>query len=215
MDPTVPQGNKPNNPAEPNPIQTGQFVVTQGVETVNPQEPLSPQQPIAAAQNSPSFTPQPAPFSSIATSSPTNPIMPSPAPPVAPSQFPVNNPPPSAANTPPPPSAPQFLDGQPNPTPFISPNSPMPSPQGGSGGGGIHKLRTIVMVVIALVLIGALAGGGWFFYNRMKSSKEQDKTASGETPIEAPSPTPPRTSGGFSELPPATGEAIQSTPSAQ
>jgi hypothetical protein len=66
-----------------------------------------------------------------------------------------------------------------------------------------------------LLLIGLLGALAWFFVFNKSGSSSSATTTSNEAPVEFPTPAPPRQSGGFSELPPATNEAQESPPSGQ
>lgn len=185
----------PNNPQDPNatsPIEPGQFV-TSGDGGVF-KEPPSPQMPNLQAPQPTQGVPSPFP--------PANPQPTTPQPGL---QFAQSMPP--GANPQP---------EQPSPTPYIQPQA---SNQTSSGAPStISKLKKLLIIlgfILLIALIGALA---WFFVIGKGKLPVGNSTAS-QPPLNEPavqaSPSPPaRTTGGFSELPPATGEA-QATPSGQ
>ena len=102
---------------------------------------------------------------------------------------------------------------QPSPEPYIPPDQP------GQGSAQetsiIGKLRGLLIVFGLLLLLGLVAAAVWFLVLD-KSQTPQTSSAADQVQIEAP-PTPQsNTSGGFSNLPPATEEAQpESTPSSE
>ena len=196
MDPTAPNNNDPESPkSQPSPIQPGQFVTTEEEENGQFKQPPSPQ---------PSPTSQP----SASAPPPAPPPQAAPQPPL-----PTGTNLAGAVQEPPSPEtgpAPQF-ENQPSPTPYVAPQtSGEPPPTGPST---IAKFRVILIVLGFLLLIALVAAVAWFFILKKVSSQEGTKTA-GENreTVEVPTPPPARKSGGFSELPPATEEAEESTP---
>lgn len=99
---------------------------------------------------------------------------------------------------------------QPDPTPFISPQqSQDPSQMGGPNEASkMEKARIVLLVGAALVLILIIAALVWFFILN-KKDQEPNRIESQEQ-VEEPPQLPKRTTGGFSELPPATPEATES-----
>ncbi len=186
----------PNNPPDPNsasPIEPGQFVTTGDGGVFK--EPPPPQVPNSPAPQ----TNQPAP-------SPLPPPMSAPSAPQPGLQFAQSIPP---GTTPQP-------ETQPTPTPYVPPQAANQEPSAPSS--TISKLKKLLIILgflLLIVLIGALA---WFFVlGKGKLPIGDNKTT--QEPSIAPAtqtftPPPVRTTGGFSELPPATGEA-EATPSGQ
>lgn len=186
MDPTAPNNNNPKDPKEPqSPIQPGQFVSVGADEGVFKQPPVTPMQ----------------------TQPLENPIQAAPS--FPPSQQPE---PQMAQNVPQMPE--QFPPQQPNPTPFAPPLSTSQPEQSGPPS-TISRMRIILIIVGFIVLIALIGVAVWLFILPRMQNNQSNKITTEETPIEAPSPPPPRTTGGFSDLPSATEEASESTDSAQ
>lgn len=113
---------------------------------------------------------------------------------------------------PPPPvvtqQAPSYSENQPNPTPYVPPQG-----QGipeNSSPSGIRKMRLVIMVAGLLLLIVLIAALAWFLV-LSKNHNASQKAQTEENKIELPTPQPQRTTGGFSEIPPATDGAQQAT----
>lgn len=207
MDPSAPNNNKQsfssNNPKDPNseqpqsPIQPGQFAVAGGDAVFK-----EPPAPAGAGQNTPQEPPLTTPPATGNQPQPTS------APPLSPEPQPVTSPPPAEPAT-----AQTFSESQPNPTPYVPPGTQEPPEN--SSPSGIKKMRMVIIIVgvlLLVVLIGALV---WFFVlSKNRQSLSSNKNQNPDATVEAPSPPPLRTSGGFSEIPPATGGASQATPGA-
>lgn len=176
-----------------NPIQPGQFVTVSSEDGIFKQPPI----PYRAAQ------------ATGANQAPT---------PTAPTQPPIIPPPPPPApqNPPQPPPPLQFVQEQPNPTPFVSPNTP-PVPESPSV---FKKLRIFIIIIAAFLFITLAAVVVWLvvldktipFLPIQKTSKTE--TDENTQILVIPTPQPKRTTGGFGDLPQATGESNQATASA-
>lgn len=198
MDPTAPNNN--NNPKDPNapknPIQPGQFVA------VGEDEDGVFKQPPTPAPNIPQEVQAAPPPPQTEVTTPPPPPQPAPAPG-------LNIAPQQAA----PEQTSQFAN-QPSPTPYVPPTATGQTPA--SPPSTIGKLRTVLIVLGFLLLVGLIAAIVWFFVlGRSKNGSGAKTSAQEETSVEAPSPPPARKTGGFSELPPASGSAQESTPSGQ
>lgn len=218
MDPTAPNNNSlpqdPNAPLGPkSPIQPGQFVVagedeevaknvssqSPSPESQNPQpqpfsSPQSPQQVPSTLQEPAQAVPGPSVLSPLAGDTPTSNEN---------SDLPSNFASPF--------SGPRNL--QPDPTPFVSPQmqpqqtketGPMLPPSPSS------PIKKIVLIFGVLILIGLITAVAWFFIINKNGKETAQNKDTQKSQIEEPSPLPKRTSGGFSELPPATSEASPS-----
>lgn len=197
--------NDPNNPQDPNaqknPIEPGQFVVT-GDQNDIFKEP----------QNPASTTPEPPP-QNLKQDTPPASNLPGVEPPLAPPPTPMFEPPSPASSQENlagvQPQEPQF-ENQPSPTPYVPPTTEGQTPQ--SPQSIISRLR-VVFIAVGFLLLVALIGAGVYFFILGKSKKSDNTTQTTQESAELPLPTPARTSGGFSELPPATPSAQESTPS--
>jgi len=217
MDPTAQNNNQQEDQNQvntkssppPNPIQPGQYVVAQEEKSQDnqqfapppppPTEPVSvPQAPLAdLGQNSDLVapaTPQDADLSKVINQQLAGPSAP---PQSAPLPSPSSPPLPSGA-------PPQGNFGQPDPTPFNAApvQSQMQQPQDEPK----SKIKFLIIIVSALILIGLVFGLVWFFV-LSKRGEEAAKTENTEVQFEEPSPVPNRETGGFGDLPQATGEA--------
>lgn len=229
MDPTArnddPQSKDKTESSSPgeneiNPIQPGQFVVAQ-------EEPQNTPVSQPAPASGPSPSPQVAEF--------PHPVNPSATSPLQAKNEPQNVSPPlvsdSQLQVPPSVSVSPAASGQkvqssqpaetelnqPDPTPFVSPQqSQDPSQMGGPNKASkMEKARIVLLVGAALVLILIIAALVWFFILN-KKDQEPNRTEISQEQVEEPPQLPKRTTGGFSELPPATPEATESaSPSPQ
>jgi len=71
----------------------------------------------------------------------------------------------------------------------------------------MNKLKLIVITVAVLALGGIIAVIVWFFVLGKGQTEEPLRDENVQEQIEEPPPLPKRTTGGFGELPQATGEA--------
>lgn len=200
-----------------NPIQPGQFIVAQEEKSQDnqqfapppppPTEPVSvPQVPLAdLGQNSDlvaPVTPQDADLSKVINQQLAGSSAPSqsaPPPPQPPPQPPFGVPP-------------QGNFGQPDPAPFNAApvQNQMQQPQDEPK----SKIKLLIIIASALILIGLVFGLVWFFV-LSKKGEEAAKTENSEVQFEEPSPIPIRETGGFGDLPQATGEAPVTPPPGQ
>jgi len=225
MDPTAPKNDpKPQDPpggSQPpplNPIQPGQFVVVGEEDGVFKEPPGPTAPPISTQEQTPQapasqFSP-PMPSSS---SSPTSPASFTP-----PSPLPTSNL--TAAEQPPfvpiPPEPVAQPNSGPNPTPYFAPQTPTSPSLSATNSSGenpsiIKKLRVVSIIIILLILVAIIAGVIWFFLLKNKASEPMKTQAEQPTSIEEPSPPPKKTGAGFADLPSATSEGMESTPSGQ
>jgi len=225
MDPTAQNNNQKEDqnqvnaqsPPPQNPIQPGQYVVAQEEKSQDdqpfasppppPTEPVSvPQAPLAdLGQNRDLVTPataQDADLSKVinqqlaGSSAPSQSVPPPPSPPPAS-----------------PPGAPPPNFQQPDPTPFnaVPAQNQMSQPPADEPK---SKIKILIIIISVLTLIGLTLGLVWFFV-LSKRGNEAAKTESTEVQFEEPSPIPNRETGGFGDLPQATGEAPVMPPSGQ
>lgn len=200
-----------------NPIQPGQFIVAQEEKSQDnqqfapppppPTEPVSvPQVPLAdLGQNSDlvaPVTPQDADLSKVINQQLAGSSAPSqsaPPPPPPPPQPPFGVPP-------------QGNFGQPDPAPFNAApvQNQMQQPQDEPK----SKIKLLIIIASALILIGLVFGLVWFFV-LSKRGEEAAKTENSEVQFVEPSPIPIRETGGFGDLPQATGEAPVTLPPGQ
>ena len=189
MDPTAPKDNEPQNQNQPdvkdtqvpNPIQPGQYVEAGGDPAPSQALPNQPQDQ--------TFEKTP-PAPKLASSTIPGELPQTPIPPLPPN-------PPSSDLPPPPP--------QPDPTPYVSPQAANQPPQQASASGG--KLKLLIIILAIIVLIGIVAALAWFFVLG-KGNMEPVKTENTQSlPTEEIASPPPRETGGFGDLPTATGEA--------
>ena len=233
MDPSAAKDNQnpqgPNTPTgAPLPpkslIQPGQFVVAGEEDGVFKEPPPPP--PLPA---NPSSSPLP--------KIPEKPLPPPPPPPQGPAPMPLPQEPPAGPNlssfkppTPPPISdltsqqetspaseITQVAPSQPDPTPFVaekqqsSPGQNMPqSPQ--EPPSLIKKLRLVAIIIFSLVLVAVILFVAWFFVLGKKPNEPVKIDDADGIQVEEPLPLPKRTTGGFADLPQATGQAEESIP---
>ena len=209
------QVNTPNQPPQ-NPIQPGQYVVAQDEKSQDnqqfapppppPTEAVSiPQAPLAdLGQNSDLVAPVTA--QDVDLSKAINQQLAGSSAPPQSAPLPPPSPPPPPSGAPPP----NF--GQPDPTPFNAApvQNQMPQPQDEPK----SKIKILIIIISVLILIGLALGLVWFFV-LSKRGNEAAKTESTGVQFEEPSPIPNRETGGFSDLPLATGEAPVTPPSDQ
>lgn len=185
------------------PIQPGQFVVVEGKDGVFKQPPAPSIQTTPSAPP-PSFKPLPSePAVPPAPSAPEPQVEPF-SPHLAPSAQPE-----AASSIPPAGAAPPPIS-QPDPTPYTPPAQEAGPPQGPSV---IKKLRIVIVIAGALILVAGIAAFVWFFVLNKKPGMGAKTEVGEEVQIEELPQIEKRKSGGFSELPPATQEAAESTPS--
>ena len=201
MDSTAPYNSNQKDANAPPPAHSD--LNPSGSETGGPPpSPIQPGQYAVAGGEEGVFKEPPAPpvegrqtNQTAATTSPPTPQAPTPQPP-------PQEPAPASAFNP---------ENQPNPTPYVPPQG-----QGGpenSSPSGIKKMRLIIIAAGLLLLVILIAALAWFLVFSKKSSSPE-KTQTEENKIELPSTSPQRTTGGFSEIPPATGGASPATPGA-
>lgn len=195
-----------STPQTSSPIQPGQFVVVEGKDGVFKQP------PVPSIQSTPPRTAGPPPDLNPLPSEPAVPPAPSaPGPQVNPfsshldpsaqSETAASIPSVGAVNPP---------ISQPDPTPYAPPAQEAGPPQGPSV---IKKLRIVMIIAGVLILAAGIAAFVWFFVLNKKPGPATKTEVSEEAQIEEPPQIEKRKSGGFSELPPATQEAAESTPS--
>lgn len=208
--PVISPSESQETPNQNSPILPGQYVESQ--EYTPPQNNPPSQSPLA--QNTPQVFPQtqavdPPQSPDFSYNQPIDHQITTPqAPVVALQPNPQDNPPIQSPIT---------SGTQPDPTPFVPPNS-QSAPQGFSKPpGGIKNLRIVIIIVgviALLIIIGVIA---WFLLSGSKSNQAA-KTQSQQSPEPAinQQPIPRRTQGGFSELnsTASAGQTQESTPSA-
>ncbi|MBI3283017.1 hypothetical protein HYZ70_02975 [Candidatus Curtissbacteria bacterium] len=196
MDPTAPNNRDPKSPnSQKSPLEPGQFVTAGEEENGVFKQPPAPQpEQTSASDEQPQPKEAPRPPTNLASQTPSQPG-------------------PTSPSAPQPAAEPPQFANQPSPTPYVPPSakgSPPPSPPS-----AITKLRIVLIILGFLLLVLALSSVAWFFIFSKTAGGKSTKVESQTPQVEFPSPPPARSSGGFSELPQATEEAGESTPSGE